>query len=70
MATWPEFYFDSEFESASEIPSKASQLIKLVTAAAKQEMQLRELPSIAIKLAKLQASFSRMKSTEDQPVGE
>ena len=32
MTTWPEFYFDSEFESASEIPNMANQQMKLAEA--------------------------------------
>ena len=61
MTAWPEFYFDSEFESASKIPSKASQLMKLFTAAAKEEMQRREMPSADINLAKILVSIARLK---------
>ena len=32
MTTWPEFYFDSEFEAASEMPSMASQQMELAEA--------------------------------------
>ena len=32
MTTWPEFEFDSEFESATEIPNMASQQVELAEA--------------------------------------
>ena len=32
MTTWPEFYFDSEFESASEMPNMSSQQVELAEA--------------------------------------
>ena len=41
MTTWPEFYFDSEFESASQIHNATSQLMELCPAAV-QIMELAE----------------------------
>ena len=58
----------SVYEQASKLPDKNCLLMELFTAAAKKEIQRRELSSAELKLAKVLTSIARLKAPED-PAG-